>query len=62
MLDIPCWGPHSTLSSSQLLSLDLSNKKPYQLVGLPNTMEHASHIKNLNLPNTEVRGGTQSLL
>lgn len=44
------------------MSLDLSNKKPYQLVGLPNTMEHASHIKNLNLPNTEVRGGTQSLL
>ncbi|XP_020935516.1 nuclear RNA export factor 3-like [Sus scrofa] len=45
----------------KLLSLDLSNKKPYQLVGLPNTMEHASHIKNLNLPNTEVRGGTQSV-
>ncbi|XP_047620190.1 nuclear RNA export factor 3 [Phacochoerus africanus] len=39
----------------KLLSLDLSNKKPYQLVGLPNTVEHASHIKNLNLSNTEVK-------
>lgn len=44
------------------MSLDLSNKKPYQLVGLPNTTEHASHIKNLNLSNIEVRGGTQRFL
>eukprot|EP00069_Balaena_mysticetus_P014543 bmy_22353T0 len=39
----------------KLLSLDLSNKKPYQLHGLSNTMQNASNTKNLNLSNTEVK-------
>ncbi|KAB0388726.1 hypothetical protein E2I00_014618 [Balaenoptera physalus] len=38
-----------------LLPLDLSNKKPYQLHGLSNTMQNASNTKNLNFSNTEVK-------
>ncbi|XP_049561184.1 nuclear RNA export factor 3 [Orcinus orca] len=38
----------------KLLALDLSNKKPYQLHSLSNTMPNASNTKNLNLSNTEV--------
>ncbi|XP_059943050.1 nuclear RNA export factor 3-like [Mesoplodon densirostris] len=39
----------------QLLALDLSDKKPYQLHGLSNTMPNASNTKNWNLSNTEVK-------
>ncbi|KAJ8787453.1 hypothetical protein J1605_005715 [Eschrichtius robustus] len=39
----------------KLLPLELSNKKPYQLHGLSNSMPNASNTKNLNLSNTEVK-------
>ncbi|XP_058906148.1 nuclear RNA export factor 3-like [Kogia breviceps] len=39
----------------KLLSLDLSNKQPYQLHGLSNMMPNASNTKNLNLSTTEVK-------
>ncbi|XP_070113241.1 nuclear RNA export factor 3 [Equus caballus] len=39
----------------KLLPWILSNTKPCQLVGLSNTMQNASNIKNLNLPNNEVK-------
>ncbi|ELK07488.1 Nuclear RNA export factor 3 [Pteropus alecto] len=47
---------------SKFLPFNLSNKKPYQLYDLSNTMQNASNIKNLNLSNSEVKFGTQTLL
>ncbi|KAM9041182.1 nuclear RNA export factor 3-like [Megaptera novaeangliae] len=59
----PCDAPHSVLKELRsekveqikLLPLELSNKKPYQLHGLSNSMPNASNTKNLNLSNTEVK-------
>ncbi|KAM9576892.1 nuclear RNA export factor 3-like [Trichechus inunguis] len=40
----------------KLLSLKLSNNTPYQLVGLPDTMQKAPNIKSLNLSKNESEG------
>ncbi|OWJ99225.1 NXF3, partial [Cervus elaphus hippelaphus] len=40
---------------SKLSSLDQSNKKPYMVHSLSTIMDNASHTKNLNLSNTEVK-------
>ncbi|XP_058569089.1 nuclear RNA export factor 3-like [Neofelis nebulosa] len=39
----------------KLLPSNLSDKKPYQMDGLSNTMQNASSIKDLNLSNSEIR-------
>ncbi|KAB1252657.1 Nuclear RNA export factor 3 [Camelus dromedarius] len=39
----------------KILSLDLSNKKPYQLDGRANSMQNTSDIKNLNVSSSEVK-------
>ncbi|KAM9180315.1 nuclear RNA export factor 3-like [Dugong dugon] len=40
----------------KLLSLKLSNNAPYQLVGLPDTMQKAPNIKSLNFSKNESEG------
>ncbi|XP_053744552.1 nuclear RNA export factor 3-like [Panthera pardus] len=40
----------------KLLPSNLSDKKPYQMDGLSNTMQNASSIKDLNLSNSESAG------
>ncbi|KAM9576895.1 nuclear RNA export factor 3-like [Trichechus inunguis] len=40
----------------KLLSFNSSNNAPYQLVGLPDTMQKASNIKSLNLSENESEG------
>ncbi|XP_070639981.1 nuclear RNA export factor 3-like isoform X2 [Bos indicus] len=59
----PCDAPKSVqkalksekVEQMKLSSLDQSNKKPYMVHSLSTIMENASHTKNLNLSNTEVK-------
>ncbi|XP_043314880.1 nuclear RNA export factor 3-like isoform X3 [Cervus elaphus] len=59
----PCDAPPSVqkalksekVEQMKLSSLDQSNKKPYMVHSLSTIMDNASHTKNLNLSNTEVK-------
>uniref|UniRef100_G3UFD2 Uncharacterized protein n=1 Tax=Loxodonta africana TaxID=9785 RepID=G3UFD2_LOXAF len=46
----------------KLLSFNLSNNTPYQLVGLPDTMQKAPKLKSLNLSKNELEGKSEGEL